>query len=145
MARALAAEDKDLTSSLVIARNRKYKDIDLTFAKKGSGEIYKKEDAAAVKQSIKTLLLTNRFEKPFLPRFGGDLRGQLFELMNGEVSQDIKERIISQIEAFEPRAKILSLNVRANEDQNDLRVNLTVAIKNTTQQINFSFAVSRLR
>jgi phage baseplate assembly protein W len=145
MARALAAEDKDLTSSLVIARNRKYKDIDLTFAKKGSGEIYKKEDAAAVKQSIKTLLLTNRFEKPFLPRFGGDLRGQLFELMNGDVSQDIKERIISQIEAFEPRAKILSLNVRANEDQNDLRVNLTVAIKNTTQQINFSFAVSRLR
>jgi len=145
MARALAAEDKDLTSSLVIARNRKYKDIDLTFAKKGSGELYKKEDAAAVKQSIKTLLLTNRFEKPFLPRFGGDLRGQLFELMNGDVSQDIKERIISQIEAFEPRAKILSLNVRANEDQNDLRVNLTVAIKNTTQQINFSFAVSRLR
>lgn len=145
MARALAAEDKDLTSSLVIARSRKYKDIDLTFAKKTSGEIYKKEDAAAVKQSIKTLLLTNRFEKPFNPRFGGDLRGQLFELLDSEVVEEVRERIKTQVEAFEPRAQILNLNVKANDEQNDLRVNLTVLVKSTSQQINFSFAVSRLR
>jgi hypothetical protein len=56
--RAFAVEDGNLnTTSLVTSRNRLYKDIDLTFAKKPSGEIYKKTDAAAVKQAVKNLII----------------------------------------------------------------------------------------
>ena len=72
--RAFSIEDGVLNSgTLVTARNRVFKDIDLSIAKKPSGDIFKKQDAAAVKQSVKNILLTNRNEKPFTPNFGGDL------------------------------------------------------------------------
>jgi len=81
MATKLAAEDVRLGSSSIIgSRTKVYKDIDLTFAAKPSGEIFKKTDAAAVKQAVKNLMLTNHFEKPFQPTFGANLRDLLFEL-----------------------------------------------------------------
>ena len=70
--RAFAQEDTDLnTASIASSRAKEYIDIDLTFqAKPTSGEIFKKKDAAAVKQAIKTLVMTNLLEKPFDPFFG---------------------------------------------------------------------------
>ena len=60
MATKLAAEDGFLeVSTLVGTRTKIHKDIDLTFANKPSGEIFKKESAAAVKQAVKNLMLTN--------------------------------------------------------------------------------------
>ena len=58
--RVLSSEDGDLQkSTLISSRTVDYLDIDLTFNKRPSGDIYKKRDAAAVKQSIKNLLLSN--------------------------------------------------------------------------------------
>jgi hypothetical protein len=145
MARALSAEDQNLTSSILTSRVRKYKDIDLTFAKKQTGDVYKKEDAAAVKQAIRSLLLTNRLERPFQPAFGANIRSYLFELIGTDTPNEIRRNIITSIEIFEPRAEILGLSVFPLENNNEIRVNLIVQVKNTTQQINFSFVVSRLR
>ena len=39
----------------------------------------KKVNRDAVKQAVKNLLLTNHFEKPFTPFFGGNLHSFLFE------------------------------------------------------------------
>ena len=59
-ARVLSQEDGKLNqSSVVTSRTRIYSDLDLTFTAKPNGEIYKKVDAAAVKQAIKNLILTN--------------------------------------------------------------------------------------
>ena len=71
--RAYSREDQgDLnTTSIATSRNVDFKDIDLSFkVKTTSGDIFKKQSTAAVKQAIKTLLLTNRLEKPFLATFG---------------------------------------------------------------------------
>ena len=66
MARAFSLEDKNLsTSTITTSRNRLYRDIDLSLAIKGNKDVYKKLDAAAVKQSVKNLVLTNHGEKPF--------------------------------------------------------------------------------
>ena len=66
--RAYSREDHDLnTTSIATSRNVDFKDIDLSFQVTAtSGDIFKKQSTAAVKQAIKTLLLTNRLEKPFL-------------------------------------------------------------------------------
>ena len=78
MATKLSTEDGNLSvSTLIGTRTKLYKDIDLTFANKPSGEIFKKESAAAVKQAVKNLMLTNHFEKPFQPRFGANFRDLL--------------------------------------------------------------------
>ena len=80
MAKAFSVEDGNQdTSTLRSRRNREYSDIDLSFLKSASGDVFKKTSAAAVKQSVKNLLMTNWGEKPFRPVFGGNLNDLLFE------------------------------------------------------------------
>ena len=73
-AKAFSIEDGNLSiKPITTSQIRTYKDIDLTFENKTSGDIFKKTDAAAVKQSIKNILLTNKTERPFQPYFGANL------------------------------------------------------------------------
>ena len=146
MATKLAAEDVRLGSSSIIgSRTRLYKDIDLTFAVKPSGEIFKKTDAAAVKQAVKNLMLTNYFEKPFQPKFGANLRDLLFELADDEAEEDIEERCLNAINVFEPRAQALNVTAIANPDRNSIQVVLEFRVINTEELVKFTSTLARLR
>ena len=59
MARVRSFEDGNLNSTIRTSRLQNFSDIDLLFDKKPSGDIYKKTDAAAVKQSVKNIISTN--------------------------------------------------------------------------------------
>ena len=146
--RAFAQEDINslATANVATTRNVDYKDIDLTFtAKTTSGEIFKKTNAAAVKQAVKTLVMTNLLEKPFKPEFGGDIQGMLFELADDRASVTIKRNIVSNISRYEPRAKIVSLDVVSQPDRNSIAVDLTFKVVNTEEVVNFTTTLSRLR
>ena len=146
MARAFSIEDRNLnTASIITSRNVAYRDIDLSFTAKPSGEIYKKVDAAAVKQSIKNLLLTNHFEKPFRPNFGGDLRALLFDLSDPDVEYDIKDKVVRAIEAYEPRVNLLDVSVTVQPDYNAVAVTVEFQIINTEEQVIFTTTLTRLR
>ena len=146
MATKLAAEDVRLGSSSIIgSRTKVYKDIDLTFAAKPSGEIFKKTDAAAVKQAVKNLMLTNHFEKPFQPRFGANLRDLLFDLADDEAEEDIEDACINAINVFEPRAEALNVKAIANPDRNSIRVTVEFRIINTEETVVISTVLARLR
>ena len=134
MSKVFSTEDKNLQSSARVVKKKLYSDIDLTLSTKSSGQvgdIYKKTDASAVKQAVKTLILTNRFEKPYRPAFGGNLSAMLFELATEETGEEIIERISRSIERFEPRAKILNVDVFSNPNQNALSVRLEFRVINT--------------
>ena len=133
MAKILSTEDGNLNSSVRVIKERKYSDFDLTFAANilGDYDIYKKTDAAAVKQSIKTLLLTNRNEKPYRPQFGGNLSGLLFSLADGDTGAEISKRIKTAINRYEPRADILSLKVSSTPDMNAIYVRLEFRVLST--------------
>jgi phage baseplate assembly protein W len=145
--RSFAVEDKDLGSrSIIASRSRLYKDIDLTLAIKPDGDIFKKTDAAAVKQAIKTLILTNFGEKPFQPFFGGNIRALLFELANDlGLEDEIKYYIELAVNNFEPRAEIISIDVNLLEDANDLRVTIEFKILSTEEVVIFTTDISRIR
>ena len=146
MATKLSAEDVRLgTSSILGARTKLYKDIDLTFAVKPSGEIFKKTDAAAVKQSVKNLMLTNHFEKPFQPRFGANLRDLLFDLADEDAEEDIEERCINAINVFEPRAQALNITAIARPDRNSISVTVEFRVINTEELVKFTSTLARLR
>ena len=70
----------------------------LTYSSKRKEQvvIYLKRECA-VKQSIKTLLLTNRLEKPFNNDFGGDVQGRLFGLAVDSTASEIKDQILFTI------------------------------------------------
>lgn len=145
--RVLSVEDARLNqTTLVTTRNVAYKDLDLTFTAKGSGEIYKKVDAAAVKQAVKTLITTNRFDKPFKPDFGADIRGLLFELVDDpDIEYEIDERIRQNIQRYEPRAKVLDLVVNSQPDNNSISVRLEFQVINTEEIVTLTTNFSRLR
>ena len=155
MGNAYAKEDQgDLNVfNISTSRSSNYKDIDLTFKAKGtSGDIFKKEQCdifkkenAAVKQSIKTLLLTNRLEKPFNTDFGGDIQGRLFGLAIDSTASEIKDQVLYTIEKYEPRAEVLDLIVTLDPDRNSLHVNVEFKVINTGVIVEFSTVIERVR
>ena len=144
--RVLSTEDGNLQKSVLISsRSVDYVDIDLAFANRPSGAVYKKRDAAAVKQSIKNILLTNHYEKPFQPFFGSNLRGMLFELADNLSTSEVKSNIITAIKSYEPRVEILNLDVNIIPDQNDMRISIVFKIISIEEIVTFTTNLSRLR
>ncbi len=117
-------EDGKLNDSIRVRKVRKYSDFDLTLTARTTtdGDIFKKTDVQAVKQAIKTLILTNRFEKPYRPNFGADIRGLLFELADETTGDEILSRIKEQIQTYEPRVAITNVKVTATPDYNSVSV-----------------------
>lgn len=144
--KVLSTEDGGLgVSTLVTTRLVQYLDIDLLFKNRPSGDIFKKADAAAVRQAVKNLVLTNHFEKPFDPFFGGDVRNMLFELADDQTATEVRSEIIEAIEAYEPRAKIVDVKVTLAPDHNDAKVTIIFNVINTEEEVVFTVTLSRLR
>lgn len=133
MAKIYSTEDGNLNTSIRVVKEREYSDIDLTLSSRTStdGDVFKKTDAASVKQSIKNLLLTNNFEKPYRPLYGANLSGLLFELMTEDVGEEIIDSIKKAIQRYEPRAKVLSVKVTATPDYNSVSATVEFRIINT--------------
>jgi len=146
MGRAIAIEDGNLqTPSLVTTRKINYLDIDLSFEARSSGDIFKKKDAAAVKQAVKNLLLTNPGEKPFDNYFGGGLGDLIFELVDDESDEEIREAIRSAIQNYEPRAEVQDIEIDFAPDRNSIGVRITFQIVNTTESVTLKTDIARIR
>ena len=144
--RAFSIEDGNIgNKSILTSRREEYLDIDLSFAKKGSGDIFKKSSASAVKQAVRNLLLTNFSEKPFLPRFGADLNSMLFRLSSDIDDDTLEDDIIKAIETFEPRARVLNIKSNISPDTNEVSVTVTFQIINTSEEAFVDVSLTRLR
>ena len=61
---------------------RIYKDLDLDFGRNTvTNDVNKLTDVEAVKRSVRNLINTNHFERPFHPEINGNVRALLFENM----------------------------------------------------------------
>lgn len=146
MARAFSIEDANLfTTDLITTRNRAFSDMDLTFKAKTSGELFKKTDASAVKQAVKTLVQTNFYERPFQPFFGANVRALLFELADDETEIEVRDNIVRAIEQYEPRAEIVDVSVKSTPDANTLDVTIVFRIINSNELVTLRTSVTRLR
>ena len=105
--------------------NRTYKDMAYSmFANPMSGDIGKKTGGAAVKGAIVSILKTNFNERLFAPEFGSNIRGLLFEQMNPITEQRMKKEVESAVARHEPRAEVLGITVKAQEEQNRYEVSV---------------------
>jgi phage baseplate assembly protein W len=147
MAKTFSIEDGNTSVSTIFgSRKRKYSDIDLTFTSKSvSKDIFKKEDAAAVKQAVKNLCMTNLNEKPFLPDFGANIQGMLFELADADTEEEIEDQVIASINKYEPRAKVLNVLANSLPDINSIDVKITFQVINTQEEVSVSIVLARLR
>ena len=144
--KSLSIEDANLAQrSIVSAREQVYSDIDLSFAKKSNGDIFKKTEAAAVKQAIKTLIQTNFGERPFNYYFGANIRALLFEPVTPDTIAEIDINIRLAIQNFEPRAELLDVRVLDEIDKNSVNVSVRFKVISTNEVVEIKTAFSRLR
>ena len=109
--------------------NRTYKDLSFSmFANPMSGDIGKKTGAAAVKGALVSILKTNFNERLFAPEFGTGIRGLLFEQMNPITEQRIKKEVESAVARHEPRAEVLGISVKGQEEQNRYEVSIVFKV-----------------
>ena len=124
--------------------NRTYKDFEYSLlANPMNGDIGKKTGASAVKQAVVSILKKNFNERLFAPEFGSNIRGLLFEQMTPITEQRMKKEVESAIARHEPRAEVLGITVKAQEEQNRYEVSVlfNVASEAETQKLTTYFDV----
>ena len=114
--------------------NRTYKDMAYSmFANPMSGDIGKKTGASAVKGAIVSILKTNYNERLFDPEFGTDIRGSLFEPMNPLTEQRMKKKVEVALARHEPRAEVLGITVKAQEEQNRYEISVVFNVASVAE------------
>jgi len=124
-----------------------YSDIDLFFGPKvGSKDVSKITNFTAVKRSVRNLILTNPYEKPFHPEIGSGVRDILFEPMTPITAYVLTMRIEEVIENFEPRARLIGVRALPNLDNNAYEVTIEFYVVNApTELVNMEVLLERLR
>ena len=89
--------------------------------------------------------MTDYFEKPFEPFYGGNIRALLFELADDEVEEETRENIIRAINAYEPRAIVREVSVNYQEERNSISIYIEFQVINTEEVVTFTTSLSRLR
>jgi phage baseplate assembly protein W len=109
-----------------------YKDINLSFAKHPvTGDIAFLSDVESVKRSIRNLVNTNFYEKPFHPEIGSNIRSILFEPVTPIVADVLERNVKDVIDNFESRAELISITANAQIDNNRYDVTIKFYLVNS--------------
>ena len=121
--------------------------LDLFFgAKNVTKDISKVTNIQAVKRSVRNLVLTNHYEKPFHPEIGSGVRDILFEPMTPITANVLARKIEDVVENFEPRVKLIGVSARPNLDRNEYNVTIQFYVVNTpTELVDLTVMLERLR
>ena len=125
---------------------RNFRDLDLNFAIHPITKdvnIYKAE--YAVINSVKNLILTNHFEKPFQPEIGSNIRRLLFENVDAIMAAQIEREIEETITNFEPRVQISSVIAVHAPEENGYKIRLEFFVINNPDPITINFFLERIR
>ena len=126
---------------------RTYSDLDLFFgAKNVTKDISKVTNIQAVKRSVRNLVLTNHYEKPFHPEISSGVRGMLFELMSPVTAATLTKQIENVIANYEPRAQVRTIRSIPNVDNNAYDVQIEFYVINApTELVELTVMLERLR
>lgn len=129
-----------------IARRNDYSDLDLDFIPHPTtGDVVRKVGDDAIKRSVRNLILTNFYDRPFRSFIGSNVSKLLFELVNPIVSNLIKDAILEVIKNYEPRIRILQLDVQADSDNNGYNVTIQYELLNSSEPAIITIFLERIR
>jgi len=124
-----------------------FKDLDLFFGKKSSSkDISKVNGVQAVKRSVRNLILTNIYEKPFHPEIGSGIRDLLFEPLSPVTAYVLSQLVEDVIENFEPRARLVGVRANPDLDRNSYEITIEFYVQNApTELVDTTVLLERLR
>ena len=117
-----------------------YTDLDFNFGENpGTSDVNKKTNAEAIKQSVRNLLLTKKYERPFQDSLYSQLWDLLFENFTSTTRMALDRVIRNVLKYYEPRINVLDVNISNNQSSNALGITLSYEIISlnisTTQSI----------
>ena len=125
---------------------KSYKDLDLDFGRNVvTNDVNKLTGVEAVKRSVRNLIQTNHFERPFHPELGGNVRALLFEPLNMFTAMNIQKKIAEVLTNFEPRAQINQVRAEPNVDQNSFFVSINFKVVGIPGVVTVETMLERLR
>jgi hypothetical protein len=130
-----------------MARNtRTFTDLDLNFlAHPVTKDVTTKVDEQAIKGSVRNLILTSNYEKPFHPEIGSPIKSLLFEPATPLLPILIQRAIHQTIDNFEPRVQLTDVVANLSPDSNSIYVTVEFVIVNTTRPITIDLILYRTR
>ena len=137
----------DATQTNESTRSSKiYKDLNLAFEQNtATKDIQKIKDVEAVKRSVRNLINTNHYEKPFHPEVGSNLRAMLFELMTPQMNHVISKQIENLINNYEPRCNLVQVFTQPRIDRNGYSVQISFRVQNHPDEVIVESFLERLR
>lgn len=125
---------------------KRYSDIDLNFkAHPIKKDIIRLVDDRAVVASVRNLLMTGRYERPFQPYIGSSIRRLLFEPLDHITATNLERAITETIGNFEPRVTINQLQVVPDYENNRFGVFMEFTIINRPDVLSVKFLLERIR
>jgi phage baseplate assembly protein W len=126
--------------------SRIYKDLNLGFQQNtATKDIQKLTDVEAVKRSVRNLINTNHYEKPFHPEIGSNLRAMLFENITPQMNHIISKNIELLIKNYEPRCRLVQVNTQPMFDRNGYACQISFYVVNHPEPVEVESFLERLR
>ena len=142
MSRYDATQSNESTRS-----SRIFKDLNLDFQQNtATKDIQKITDIEAVKRSVRNLINTNHYEKPFHPEIGCGVRELLFELMTPLTAHLLTRKVEDVITQYEPRAQLVGVRATPDLDRNAYELTVEFYVLNApTELVDLTVLLERLR
>lgn len=112
-----------------------------------TGKLPVVKEEQAVAKAVRNLILTNRFEKPYEPLYGGNLVARLFDNMDPpsyEIAA-IRRDVIDAVRNYEPRVRVQDVRVIPQPDKNTLQLTVIFIVLGTNTRAETTFQVERVR
>ena len=130
----------------VVARKKGWADLNLKLTLHPiRKDIIPLKDDEAIKNSVKNLILTNFFERPFQPLVGANLRGLLFEPADAITKYELSDGIKQVLEDFEPRIRVSRVGIEDQSDRNAYRITVYFQIIEMDLNTEVEIVLQRLR
>lgn len=111
-----------------------------------SGEIARTTNERSVIRAMKNLINTNRGERITSSAIGCGLKKLLFEPFDDITKDLIRSAITVTIEQFEPRVKLIQVDVQPREEQDAYVIFIIFAMINApSERLQFSTVLRRIR
>ena len=129
-----------------IDSTRNFIDLDLNFAIHPiRKDINTHKAEYAVINSVKNLILTNHFERPFQPEVGSNIRRLLFENVDVILAAQLEREIEETVNNFEPRVQVSSIIATPALDENGYKIIMEFFVINNPDPIKINFFLERIR
>ena len=124
----------------------KYKDLDLDFGRNTvTNDVNKLTNVEAVKRSVRNLINTSHYDRPFHPEIGSSIRAMLFEPVTPLTALNLQRKVEEVLVNFEPRIRLVQVTASPDIDRNAYSLNIYFYVVGTTELVQVETFLERLR